>query len=1323
MAVDGSIVFNTKIDSNGFEKGTKQISSRILNLKNKISATEIEANKLTSELNALAKKEIKSKTVEGLEKSVESAKVKLSELEGKAEEIFQNTRSSLFDMGFDDSNLDSVLEQNKEWVNLQGEIAKVDEELQRYISQLNSTKEIERSILGIDTDEYKEKKEKLFQLTQKLNVYKTQLKEAEKKERSFSDETADSSETLKKFVMVVKELGKKLSSTFKGIAIKSIKNFTGYIKNLSKGTSKVNNQVNGLAKSLNRIKQAISGMLLYKVIQGGIEAFKESLKEIVKVSPNINKQLSVLLTSFTYMKNTLAAAFLPLLITVTPILENLMDIFSKVINKIAEFFSALTGQSTYVKAVKVQQDYAKSIDDTTKSTKANTKAVKDNQKNLSGYDELNVMQDNSNNSDVSSPLYKMVAVPFNKFANELKKSFSKGNYNEIAKTIARKINSALSKIGWIEIISTARKIAKNIVNLLNGFIVNLDWKLIGRTIANGIRVALDFMYVLISDFDWSKLGKSIGDVINGALSKYNASLFAKALSNLLSGIFSLLTNLVRTINWEKVSSTIIEFISNIKWGNISRVVVGFINSLSKAITTFNFRNIGKAFQKGLSKIKWKDLWNNVTELFTKVLKGVADLFGLKGISVSPLKNALKNLYNPISNIFKTLKQTIGTLIVPIINNFLPAMVTVVKSIMKAITPVIKSVTPVLKTIITVASSAMNSLSPVISSIGKVVAKIVQVLSPFLKPIAQLISGVANILGPAISTIFDFTSGLLKPLSGAASLLGDIILEFTSPFKGETITQKMQEEIDGLQTTSEDLKILIDDTKTAIEETEASFSSVIDETTEIDTLKNQLQELVEKANLTPEEQLKMKTVAELLAEKVPGFKKTWDKLTKTDEKGKIKFTQSKEEMVASIDDVINKYKEQYMTEALRDQYKKLYEQQIEQNKKVASAQQNVNKAQKEYNTAVTKALTAEENMKKAMGNGSEYDKAVKKYNTACTSMNNLGDALYAAEKEFLKAKGSQSKLKAEMSSLSASVDVVSGKFKKSKNNLQAIRDTFERGFIDEDTLKKQFGMTAKELYSQTKSMGKYINEGYKSGLNAGAKELYNSSTKYARGMISEMKKELDIHSPSKKTEELGRYLAEGLVDKNGLNDSSILENGFKLFRKNLSVELKRIKNTIRDNLTNIPSYFANAFSKIWDKIKPHLNTMLDGFQSFFNYLVRGLNEVISDLNYLGKITKKSYVKMPNLPNITLPRYATGQVVPANYGEFAAILGDNKREPEVVSPLSTIKQAVKEAFAEGGFTTGNGEINLTINLDGEAVYKSVVKHDKANVKRCGTSAFAY
>ena len=42
----------------------------------------------------------------------------------------------------------------------------------------------------------------------------------------------------------------------------------------------------------------------------------------------------------------------------------------------------------------------------------------------------------------------------------------------------------------------------------------------------------------------------------------------------------------------------------------------------------------------------------------------------------------------------------------------------------------------------------------------------------------------------------------------------------------------------------------------------------------------------------------------------------------------------------------------------------------------------------------------------------------------------------------------------------------------------------------------------------------------------------------------------------------------------------------------------------------------------------------------------------------------------LPVPQIPKLALGTVVPANFGSFLAELGDNKRELEIVSPVSKI-----------------------------------------------------
>lgn len=95
-------------------------------------------------------------------------------------------------------------------------------------------------------------------------------------------------------------------------------------------------------------------------------------------------------------------------------------------------------------------------------------------------------------------------------------------------------------------------------------------------------------------------------------------------------------------------------------------------------------------------------------------------------------------------------------------------------------------------------------------------------------------------------------------------------------------------------------------------------------------------------------------------------------------------------------------------------------------------------------------------------------------------------------------------------------------------------------------------------------------------------------------------------------------------------------------------------------------------------------MIESLESTMDNVVRAVNRIIASINATSSETGISlpYAQSEKFTRIPIPKLATGTVVPANYGEFAAILGDNKRETEVVSPLSTMKQALIEALAESG-----------------------------------------
>ena len=69
-------------------------------------------------------------------------------------------------------------------------------------------------------------------------------------------------------------------------------------------------------------------------------------------------------------------------------------------------------------------------------------------------------------------------------------------------------------------------------------------------------------------------------------------------------------------------------------------------------------------------------------------------------------------------------------------------------------------------------------------------------------------------------------------------------------------------------------------------------------------------------------------------------------------------------------------------------------------------------------------------------------------------------------------------------------------------------------------------------------------------------------------------------------------------------------------------------------------------------------------------------------------------------------------------FLAVLGDNKREVEVVSPYSTIKRAVGEELdARGGSGTQQGTATATLVLDGTRLGRAIFPYIQGESTRQG------
>ena len=227
-------------------------------------------------------------------------------------------------------------------------------------------------------------------------------------------------------------------------------------------------------------------------------------------------------------------------------------------------------------------------------------------------------------------------------------------------------------------------------------------------------------------------------------------------------------------------------------------------------------------------------------------------------------------------------------------------------------------------------------------------------------------------------------------------------------------------------------------------------------------------------------------------------------------------------------------------------------------------------------------------------------------------------------------------------------------------------------------------------------------------------LVKNSNGLANTVLSEYDSAMDIHSPSREMYKRGQYTVLGLV--NGLSDTSI---------KVQSVITMMLKN-IRKALEPIKTIFSNVFTPIYDILKTPLNNALTGIETFINGFISAINKMLSGVdtvaNSIGKLFGQEW-HAGRLDKVHIPKLATGTYVPANYGEFLAVLGDNKREPEVVSPISAMKQAMAEVLAEYGGAGNGGDIHITLTMpDGRVLFEAVADENNKIKKRTGRSAFA-
>lgn len=165
---------------------------------------------------------------------------------------------------------------------------------------------------------------------------------------------------------------------------------------------------------------------------------------------------------------------------------------------------------------------------------------------------------------------------------------------------------------------------------------------------------------------------------------------------------------------------------------------------------------------------------------------------------------------------------------------------------------------------------------------------------------------------------------------------------------------------------------------------------------------------------------------------------------------------------------------------------------------------------------------------------------------------------------------------------------------------------------------------------------------------------------------------------------------------------------------------------------------NAFDTLGERMSEKWNDIWENIKSLagdaFDWISKKWSSISSSIGSFGSKISGSFknfsiassgIQIPASPvvaalsNVEIPAYATGQVIPRTMKQHLAILGDNSQETEVVSPLSTMKQAVVEALNEAGFGGIGGDITLhiTAEVEGYQLLNIIQKLDRQFFKQNG------
>lgn len=655
---DGSIIIDSRINNKGAEADLKALQAKAKSTAQQIAAVDKQLGSAQTKRNTLAD-------------SLEAARQKAAETADALEKV--NAR---LDAGHNSkygvtSAADEALS-NKLASQLEQQDAKVREIEGAYRAQEAAVQGLQQQHTALTAQLEREQQAVQEQQTEITDAGRVQ--QAAAAVGDFAARIAKAvaqANVLKKVLGTAGAIGQKVFSAV-GSRVQAIR-------------SRLDQAAKSAAQFRNRLMSLVTGALVFNVLSSGLRTLTSWMGTALLSSSSLRAALGDL-------QGAAATAAASLLSVLVPALTALANAAAMVFSYIARLVAFFTG-----KTISASAGAAKAMNGVGSAAGSAAKKVKDANGELAAFDELNVLNKQSDDSsggggggaDSITPDFDFSAG--NPFLDSIMDAIEQGDWYKVGQLIGEKLRDSLNTIPWPDIQDKAVQWATNIADCINGFIaVPGLWIAIGHTIAQGLNTALLFADTLMQRIHWDSLGAGIAEGLTTAVAELRWDTLGRVLTDgMRAAILTLYNFVLHYSGWTDlgngIATCINSAITNIPWLEAglgaNGFAIGMLNALIAAVQGTNWNDLGHNIVTMIAAIDWPGLFSALSTLALDVLQAINTILGqvdwdtvgskiMECLQAVDWGGILTQVAELISNCWPLLMTALAVSLLPVIGTFI-----------------------------------------------------------------------------------------------------------------------------------------------------------------------------------------------------------------------------------------------------------------------------------------------------------------------------------------------------------------------------------------------------------------------------------------------------------------------------------------------------------------------------------------------------------------------------------------------------------------------------------------------------------------------------